>query len=148
MGQIFTYPMEMYVVRHVVDVSIFQTFLGMGPISSLRHYGITIVLWGLSVILASSTDDLGSILEIFGAFGASVSAKPGEAVSLCFLLFLMFTLLCMQRFRDCLFVRSKPGWPDRPRPNEKIYVCCIKGQSEGEGARARAPLLPGQNVTQ
>lgn len=78
MGQVFTYPMEMYVVRHVVDVSVFQTFLGMGPISSARHYGITIVLWGLTIILATSTDNLGSILEIFGAFGASVSAKSGE----------------------------------------------------------------------
>lgn len=68
---VFTYPMEMYVVRHVVDVSVFQTFLGMGPISSARHYGITIVLWGLTIILATSTDNLGSILEIFGAFGAS-----------------------------------------------------------------------------
>ncbi|CAM9420529.1 unnamed protein product [Laminaria digitata] len=68
---VFTYPMEMYVVRHVVDVSVFQTFLGMGPITSARHYGITIVLWGLSMILAASTDNLGSILEIFGAFGAS-----------------------------------------------------------------------------
>ena len=78
MGQVFTYPMEMYVVRHVVDVSLFQTFIGMGPITSARHYGITIVLWGLTVTLAASTDNLGSILEIFGAFGASVSAKSGE----------------------------------------------------------------------
>lgn len=75
--------MEMYVVRHVVDVSVFQTFLGMGPISSARHYGITIVLWGLTVILATSTDNLGSILEIFGAFGASVSADSGKAGNVC-----------------------------------------------------------------
>lgn len=65
--------MEMYVVRHVLDVSVFQSVLGMGPITSARHYGITVALWVLTITVALSTDDLGSILEIFGAFGANVS---------------------------------------------------------------------------
>lgn len=61
--------------RHVLDASIFQTLLGMGPITGVRHYSITIGLWLLSLILALSTKDLGDILEIFGAFGASVSCS-------------------------------------------------------------------------
>lgn len=63
----------MYVARHVLDVSVFQTLLGMGPPSSTRHYWITVSIWGFTMLLALSTDNLGSILEIFGAFGASVS---------------------------------------------------------------------------
>lgn len=60
--------------RHVLDVSMFQTLLGKGPTTSIRHYGITVVIWLLTIILAASTPDLGPILEIFGAFGASVSS--------------------------------------------------------------------------
>lgn len=71
--QVLTYPIEMYVARHVLDVSIFQTWLRKGPTTSARHYWITVVLWSLTVLLAISTKDLGSVLEIFGAFGASVS---------------------------------------------------------------------------
>lgn len=71
--QVFTYPMEMYVARHVLDVAVFQTWLGKGPITQARHFGITIALWVLTIILSASTDNLGSILEIFGAFSASVS---------------------------------------------------------------------------
>lgn len=59
--------------RHVLDVSVFQTFLGGGPITQARHFGITIGLWIATIILALSTKNLGSILEIFGAFSASVS---------------------------------------------------------------------------
>lgn len=71
--------------RHVLDVSVFQTMLGKGPITSARHYGITVVIWALSLILAVSTKNLGSVLEIFGAFGASVSVlllAPRNLVSL------------------------------------------------------------------
>lgn len=75
--QILTYPIEMYVARHVLDVSVFQTMLGKGPTSSVRHYGITVGIWALTMTLALSTDNLGSILEIFGAFGASVSPSVG-----------------------------------------------------------------------
>lgn len=67
--------MEMYVARHVLDVSIFQTLLGKGPITSARHYGITVGIWALSMALALATNDLGSILEIFGAFSATVSVS-------------------------------------------------------------------------
>lgn len=104
--------MEMYVVRHVVDVSVFQTFLGMGPITSARHYGITIVLWGLSLILAASTDNLGSILEIFGAFGASVSAKLGETtffVSCVFSLRQFSVFFFLATVRRALFPVSSGG---------------------------------------
>lgn len=106
MGQVFTYPMEMYVVRHVVDVSVFQTFLGMGPISSARHYGITIVLWGLTIILATSTDNLGSILEIFGAFGASVSAESGEK-TVVYVLWVCFFFLLQSVVPYPLFRRGR-----------------------------------------
>lgn len=73
--QILTYPIEMYVARHVLDASVFQTVLGLGPITSVRHYGITLGLWFLSMMLAASTNSLGDIMEIFGAFAASVSSK-------------------------------------------------------------------------
>ena len=59
--------------RHVFDVSVFQTLLGMGPTSNARHYWITVSIWSLTMLLALTTDDLGALLEIFGAFGASVS---------------------------------------------------------------------------
>lgn len=59
--------------RHVLDVSVFQTLLGQGPTSTARHFGITVFIWSLTMLLALTTDDLGAILEIFGAFGASVS---------------------------------------------------------------------------
>lgn len=65
--------MEMYVARHVFDVSVFQTLLGWGPTTTSRHCGITIGVWVFTMIVASSTDDLGFVLELFGAFGASVS---------------------------------------------------------------------------
>lgn len=71
--QIFTYPVEMYVARHVLDVSVFQTLLGMGPPSTSRHYCVTVGIWALTMLVALSTNNLGSILEIFGSFGASVS---------------------------------------------------------------------------
>lgn len=68
----------MYVARHVVDVSVFQTMLGKGPITPARHYGLTVGIWALTLILAMSTKNLGSVLEIFGAFGASVSVCPSH----------------------------------------------------------------------
>lgn len=71
--QIFTYPVEMYVARHVLDVAIFQTLLGQGPRTSHRHFWITVLIWSGTMILALATRNLGSILEIFGAFAGSVS---------------------------------------------------------------------------
>ncbi|CBN75648.1 conserved unknown protein [Ectocarpus siliculosus] len=68
---VFTYPMEMYVARHALDVAVFQTWLGKGPTTQARHFGISIALWVLSIVLAASTKNLGSILEIFGAFSAN-----------------------------------------------------------------------------
>lgn len=65
--------MEMYVARHVLDVSVFQTLLGRGQITWARHYSITIVIWVLTIILSTSTKNLGYIMEIFGAFSANVS---------------------------------------------------------------------------
>ena len=72
-NQIFTYPIEMYVARHVFDVSAFQTSLGMGPITSKRHYAITLAIWALTMTVACSTDDLGFVLDIFGALSSTVS---------------------------------------------------------------------------
>lgn len=92
-NKIFTYPMEMYVARHVFDVSVFQTMLGKGPITSARHYGLTVGIWALSLILAMSTNNLGSILEIFGAFSGSVSLCPLRDGLWCCLLICLFFLL-------------------------------------------------------
>lgn len=63
----------MYVARHVLDVAIFQTLLGKGPRTSHRHFWITVLIWSGTMVLALSTRDLGAILEVFGAFAASVS---------------------------------------------------------------------------
>ncbi|CAM9642797.1 unnamed protein product [Laminaria digitata] len=68
---IFTYPVEMYVARHFLDVAIFQTWLGKGPRTSHRHFWITVLIWSGTMALALATRDLGPILEIFGALGAS-----------------------------------------------------------------------------
>lgn len=108
-----TFPVEMYVCRHVLDASIFQTVLGMGPITSLRHYTITLGLWLLSVILALSTRDLGDIMEIFGAFGASVSNRTfrddvKQAISWTFSLVLLELDTCFTT-QDCLSSRLHPS---------------------------------------
>lgn len=63
----------MYVARHVLDVAIFQTLLGKGPRTSHRHFWITVLIWSGTMILALATKNLGSILEVFGAFAGSVS---------------------------------------------------------------------------
>lgn len=73
--KVFTYPMEMYVARHVLDISVFQTLLGKGPTTLARHSMITLGIWALTMALALSTRDLGSLLEIFGAFSATVSTS-------------------------------------------------------------------------
>ena len=72
-GQLFTYPIEMYVARHVFHVSIFQTFLGMGPITSTRHYTITLLIWAFTMTVACATHDLSIVLDIFGALSSTVS---------------------------------------------------------------------------
>lgn len=65
--------MVMYVARHVLDVSLFQMLMNKGQITAPRHYALTLGLWSLTMIVAMSTDDLGFILELIGAFGSSVS---------------------------------------------------------------------------
>lgn len=112
MDQILTYPVEMYVARHVLDVSVFQTLLGKGPTSSARHYWITVSIWSLTMLLALTTDDLGAILEIFGAFGASVSAAfalVGRLMSR----WLGFLVPALRFCRTCAW-RSVPTPPSSP----------------------------------
>lgn len=70
----------MYVARHVADVAIFQTLLGKGPRTSCRHYGITVAVWFGTMTLALATRNLGSIMEVFGALGGSVSVD-GDGTS-------------------------------------------------------------------
>lgn len=65
--------MSMYVTRHVVDVSVFQTLMNKEQITAARHYMLTLGLWVLSTAVAMSTEDLGFLLELVGAFGSSVS---------------------------------------------------------------------------
>ncbi|CAM9697908.1 unnamed protein product [Chrysoparadoxa australica] len=70
----FTYPMEMFVARHVFDASIFRRLLGC-PVNwhyNWRHYGITLSLWLMSMFVALSTDNLGAVLELVGAIAASM----------------------------------------------------------------------------
>lgn len=78
--QLLTYPLDMYVVRHAVDTSVFQTLLGMGPIISVHHYGITVGVWGLTMMLSLSTANLGVVMEILGAFSVTVSVQDAIVV--------------------------------------------------------------------
>ncbi|CAM9551520.1 unnamed protein product [Phaeothamnion confervicola] len=68
---VFTYPMEMFVARHVADVCCFQRLAGRGPTTMPRHAGWTLLVWLATTTVALSTDDLGVVLEVFGAFSAS-----------------------------------------------------------------------------
>lgn len=69
---VFTYPMEMFVARHVLNASICEKILGWGKITIGRHVVITLAVWASTTALALATQDLGVVLEIFGAFSASV----------------------------------------------------------------------------
>eukprot|EP00514_Thraustochytrium_sp_LLF1b_P010596 CAMPEP_0184549042 /NCGR_PEP_ID=MMETSP0199_2-20130426/6564_1 /TAXON_ID=1112570 /ORGANISM="Thraustochytrium sp., Strain LLF1b" /LENGTH=516 /DNA_ID=CAMNT_0026943727 /DNA_START=176 /DNA_END=1726 /DNA_ORIENTATION=- len=72
---VFTYPMEQFVARH----SLFAFLNGFSPelsgtrrMSNCWHYGLTFGLWGSSLIVGLTFRDLGLILELTGALGASM----------------------------------------------------------------------------
>jgi len=66
---VFTYPMEQFVARHSLHAVAFR---GAGPITSRRHYGLTLLLWGSSLVVGLVVKDLGVVLELTGAFSASM----------------------------------------------------------------------------
>lgn len=68
---LFTYPMEMVVARHVLDAAICQQLWGLGETTQRRHYTITVLLWMATTFFALATNNLGAVLEVFGAFAAS-----------------------------------------------------------------------------
>jgi len=72
---IFTYPMEIFVTRHSLFCLIFgysPTLEGTRQMPIKWHIGITIGLWFLSLIVGLTVTDLGIILELTGAFSASM----------------------------------------------------------------------------
>lgn len=71
---VFTFPMEQFVTRH----SLYALISGYSPevegpksMTNRYHYGLTLLLWGSSLCVGLLVDDLGFILELTGAFGAS-----------------------------------------------------------------------------
>lgn len=58
---VLTYPMEMFVARHTMNALLFN-----GAITDKRHYAISLVLWGSSVLIALVVEDLGFVLELTG----------------------------------------------------------------------------------
>jgi len=74
---VFTYPMEHFVVRHAIVAMLDRAFLN-GPSNSrpwvqeLWFIGITLGLWGLSLLIALNTKNLGFVLEITGSLAASL----------------------------------------------------------------------------
>eukprot|EP00516_Mucochytrium_quahogii_P009122 CAMPEP_0203775284 /NCGR_PEP_ID=MMETSP0099_2-20121227/5965_1 /ASSEMBLY_ACC=CAM_ASM_000209 /TAXON_ID=96639 /ORGANISM=" , Strain NY0313808BC1" /LENGTH=492 /DNA_ID=CAMNT_0050673883 /DNA_START=110 /DNA_END=1588 /DNA_ORIENTATION=+ len=116
---ILTYPMEQFVARHSCYAMFFSvspepTGLYAMPLS--WHLGITLTLWTLSLIVGLTVTDLGFILELTGALGAS---------------FLGYILPPMMYFKvnslKRVWQRSidvfKPGTPD--------YSACRKTQFNG-----------------
>ncbi|KAG5187766.1 transmembrane amino acid transporter protein-domain-containing protein [Tribonema minus] len=71
-AMLLTYPMEMVVARHVLDASVCRALLRWEEARLGRHMVITILIWAATTVTALATDDLGAVLEIFGAFAASV----------------------------------------------------------------------------
>ena len=70
---ILTYPMEMFVVRHALhSILVRRTQPTVAPMSQTRHIVITLALWGTSVFLSLCFENLGLVLELTGAIGASM----------------------------------------------------------------------------
>eukprot|EP01083_Nonionella_stella_P049420 131702_1 len=68
MTMVFTYPMENFVARHCVHAIIAK---GRNP-TSAEFYLVTLIIWGTSMIIALSFEDLGLILELTGSVSASM----------------------------------------------------------------------------
>ncbi|CAN0002186.1 unnamed protein product [Ectocarpus sp. 4 AP-2014] len=111
---VFTYPLEMYVARHVLDASLFQTCLGKGPITTVRHYWITVIIWALTLTLALSTANLGSVLEIFGAFGASAIGYVLPP--------LLYMKSCGHELRQAKAAWNKDSSEYEPALTERLWV--------------------------
>ena len=67
----FTYPMEQFVTRHSIHSIIWP---GKGKVAdhNVRYYPITILLWLSSLGISLAVSDLGIVLELTGAAGASM----------------------------------------------------------------------------
>lgn len=67
-----TFPMEHFVARH----SIYALFHGKSPPNNAMplkwHFGITLTLWSIALLVGLTVTDLGKILQFTGAFSASV----------------------------------------------------------------------------
>ena len=63
---VLTYPMEMFVARHCVIEGLCK-----GDKSFKTHLIVTLVLWGLTMLVALLLEDVGVVLELTGAFSAS-----------------------------------------------------------------------------
>eukprot|EP01084_Bolivina_argentea_P027073 50322_1 len=67
-----TYPMDFYVCRQNVNQGIFVNFFGMSDYMPFWRFSlITLTIWGTSVTIGLSFDDLTSVLGLGGAIGGS-----------------------------------------------------------------------------
>lgn len=64
---VFTYPMEQFVARHCM-----LTLVYGDNFTNVHFYTVTVMLWGVSVIIGLVLDDLGVVLEVTGALTASM----------------------------------------------------------------------------
>ena len=79
---VFTFPIEQFVARHCVLELLEANALIKSSKSTQAHYIITFMLWGTALAIGASFDNVGFVLELDGAFAASVLAfiMPGFIV--------------------------------------------------------------------
>ena len=76
---VFTFPMEQFVARHCVLELLEAWQVIVSSKSESAHYVVTLVLWGTALAIGATQDDVGIVLELDGAFAASMLAfiMPG-----------------------------------------------------------------------
>ena len=67
-AQVLVYPIEMMVARHVFH----QLTFGNKPWTDRKHFAISLGLWCGTVLIGSTVDDLGIVLELVGGGAATV----------------------------------------------------------------------------
>ncbi|RDD38570.1 putative sodium-coupled neutral amino acid transporter 11 [Trichoplax sp. H2] len=64
---IFTYPIECFVCREVIE----NAFFHERPFSMVRHLGVTLIIVLITMAVALATNCLGIVIELSGTMGAS-----------------------------------------------------------------------------
>nr|XP_022904579.1 putative sodium-coupled neutral amino acid transporter 11 [Onthophagus taurus] len=77
---LLTYPIECFVTREVIEVSIFKKDVNV-PVSDRTHYLITLMIISTAYLISMSTDCLGVVLELNGVLAAVPLAYILPAIS-------------------------------------------------------------------